>query len=190
MRRPVIAAVAVALACSAQAARAESDQAPRGKLGFRIGFGALPIDGHRVGTIGLGLGVEHQLTKTWRILGEYEWLWLSDEDATAMRDPNDSSGHRLHAGLRRTLAATTVRKVLRFYVDGELGGGIAAMSLPRTVGKEAAVLPHGFAGIRFGYGFLQKDNKGSRTWEPEFLLRAIGIPDGIGLSFGVGMAWD
>jgi hypothetical protein len=169
--------------------RKKADPPMRSKLGLRMGFGAIPVERRRIHALGLGLAFEHQLAGRWRMFGEYEWLWLSDLDQRR-REPTSHNGHRLHTGVRRVLADTTLKKVLRFYVDAELGGGIASMSLPRTVGREVAVLPHGFVGLRFGYTFLQPDNRASRAWEPEFLVRAMWVPDGVGITGGVGMAWD
>jgi hypothetical protein len=160
------------------------------KLGFRIALGPVPVEGRRLMVIGLGLGVEHHLAGQWRILGEYEFVWLSDMNARRDEDLANN-GHRFHTGLRRVLVESRIIKgALRFYVDGEVGGGLLAGTMPRTMTTDAAVLPHAFAGIRFGYNFVQKNNKASRVWEPEFLLRAIAVPDGVGLTFGVGMFWD
>jgi hypothetical protein len=159
------------------------------KLGFRIGLGPIPLHEHRLMVVGLGLAVEHHLAGKWRILGEYEYVWLSDMDSER-GDDLAHNGHRFHTGLRRVLADATLKQVLRFYVDGELGGGLMTASVPSSLRMDAAVLPHAFAGIRFGYNFIQKDNKASRSWDAEFLLRAIAVPDGVGLAFGIGMAWD
>jgi hypothetical protein len=159
------------------------------KLGFRIAFGPIPVDGRRLMVIGPGLALEHHLAGDWRILGEYEFVWMSDMDARRKEDLANN-GHRFHAGLRHVLTDTTFKKVLRLYVDGELGGGLLTGGLPSTMATDAAVIPHAFVGLRFGYNFLQKDNKASKLWEPEFLLRAIAVPDGVGLSFGAGMFWD
>lgn len=156
------------------------------KLGFHAGLGPLPHGGQSFLAGVLGLGIEHQLVGHWRILGEYEWLWL-DGRSSSMTSELFGTGHRAHLGLRRRLVSSPrLGKRFDFFVDAELGGGLAIASLPDAVD----VIPHGFAGLRLGYDLLAKDpTPSSRVFEVELGLRLVGSRDGLGGTFGVGLLW-
>jgi hypothetical protein len=157
------------------------------KVGFRLGFGTLPVAGHSMFTGGVEVGVERRLFRQWRVFGEYEWLWLGETTPDPMDVELDGTGHRLHAGVRRRLLGKTFAKVLHFYLDGELGGGVGILSDDVT---GVHVLPHGFAGVRFGYDFIgEPSNRSSRLFEAELLFRTIVVESGAGVMFGVGFQW-
>lgn len=175
--------------------------APASMLGFHIGGGKLPILGQELQTTALGISVEHEVWGSLRVFGEYEWLFLGKRDTERKnQDVMDGSGQRAHVGLRRTITASrAIGGFLRFYVDGEAGGGLmladgSALASPGALmqsAPSAIVRPYGFAGIRFGYDFIQlkHDTRGSRVWEPEIMLRAIKVEDGVGFTAAVGMTW-
>ena len=161
-------------------------------LGFRMGVGALPIEGNHTLTMSVGLGVEHPVFRKTRVFGEYEWLWLiRNEDGgmepTTPRTERHGSGHRTSLGLRRELAAKKLGRSLRMFVDGELG---ISTALANDNVSGVQMLPAALGGLRFGYDiYSRSDDSPSRTFEAEFLLRAIAIREGIGVMFGVGMLW-
>jgi hypothetical protein len=71
---------------------------------------------------------------------------------------------------------------VRFYVDGELGGGYALVT-DTVTGTRA--IAHAFAGARFGYDIIAH----RKTFEAELLVRALAVEGGHGFVFGVGMLW-
>ena len=153
-------------------------------FGFRMGVGALPIEGGDTLTVSLGLGVEHPVFKKTRVFGEYEWLWLTERDPRM--PPHHGNGHRASLGLRRELLGKGKRQ-LRVYLDGELGGGLA---LTNDTMLGVALMPDFFAGLRGGWDLYSRaDDSPSRTFELELLLRAIVIREGVGMMLGVGMLW-
>jgi len=153
-------------------------------FGFRMGVGALPIDGGNTLTVSLGLGVEHPVFKNTRVFGEYEYLWLNERDP--LMHERHGNGHRTSLGLRRELIGKGKRQ-LRLYLDGELGGGLA-LTNDNMMG--VSFVPDGFVGLRGGYDLYSRaDDSPSRTFEVELLLRAIAIREGAGMMFGVGMLW-
>jgi hypothetical protein len=161
-------------------------------LGFRMNIGALPVDGARATTFGLGVGVEHPSFGKTRVFGEAEWLWLMhhgerEMDSVAVRPERHGNGHRAIAGLRRELVAKNAARSVRLFIDAELGGGLA-LTNDNAVGFTA--VPTGLAGLRFGYDLYSRaDASPSQTFEAELLVRAVAVPDGIGFMAGVGMAW-
>jgi hypothetical protein len=103
------------------------------------------------------------------------------------RPEEHGSGHRTFIGLRRELESKRVSRGFSLFLDTEVGGGVALVNDNMT-GVE--FLPTAFLGLRGGYDFYSRnEDSPSRTFEAEFLLRAIAIQDGIGLLFGVGMFW-
>lgn len=159
-------------------------------FGFRMAVGALPLDGGRATTLSLGLGVEHPVFRKTRVFGEYEWLWLSHDDERAMdsvvaRPERHATGHRASIGLRRELIGTG--RGARFFVDAELGGGLA-LANDNVMGL--LVIPAGLAGVRLGYDlYSRSDSSPSSTFEAELLVRVIAIRDGAGVMMGIGMLW-
>jgi hypothetical protein len=205
VRLAIIVVVALTAVARAEAERppdppsvvAEDDDPGFNLFGFRFNIGALPIGGVRNLTLSLGLGVEHPVFTKTRVFGEYEWMWISRQDprsvdpypymATAPRPDEHGTGHRAMLGLRRELIAKNLGSKLRLYVDGELGGGLA---LANDNMSGVQVLPTAFGGMRAGYDiYTRNEESPSRTFEIEFLLRAIAIREGMGMSFGLGMAW-
>ncbi|HSD86647.1 MAG TPA: hypothetical protein VLB44_04005 [Kofleriaceae bacterium] len=161
-------------------------------LGIRFAFGALPIRHADTLTMSVGLGVEHPVFKKTRVFGEYEWLWLitrpdeRDLMSTTPRPERHGSGHRAMLGLRRELVGKG-RHAVHAFVDGELGAGLALTN--DNIGG-VAMLPTLFGGLRAGYDMYSRtDDSPSRTFEVEILVRAVAVPDGIGMLGGVGMAW-
>jgi len=150
-------------------------------LGFRISFGTLPIDHVRWATYSLAIGAEHPLFCHVRGFGEYEWLWL---DRSSMHEHGE--GQRIQIGLRHELLGHSW-SMLRGFVDGEVGGGMALVS---DNVASMRVLPDAFAGLRVGYDLLPHTERSqARTFQTEVLVRAIAIPDGIGWFAGLGMWW-
>ena len=147
-----------------------------GKLGWRIGGLRVPVGDHELATLALGIGVEHAVHHDLRVWGEYDWLWVN---GGAMGSPAfTGSGHHTALGIRHTLLAKTVLGGLRFYLDGELGGGVALASEDPF---GTVLVPHATAGLRGGYAV--------RGWEPELLVRAIVAEHGTGVQVGFGMMW-
>ena len=177
------------LALLAGTARADDTSAAHNKLGFRIAFGTLEVTGRESHTFSLGLQLEHPVWSSVRVVGEYELVWLGEaESMSPSTEGFPGSGHRMHAGLRTELMSKTVSTV-RFYLDGEVGGGIGVAS-DDVMGVQ--VLPHAFLGVRGGYEFLWGKNKphSSRTFEAELIARAFRMPDGgRSVLFGIGMLW-
>lgn len=161
-------------------------------LGVRFSIGALPIRHSDTLTMSLGLGVEHPVFKKTRVFGEYEWMWLLQRpDARDLMSPTPmpdrhGSGQRAVLGLRRELVGKG-RHATRAFIDGELGAGLA---LTNDNIRGVQMLPTLFTGLRAGYDiYSSTDDSPSRTFEAEFLVRAIAIPEGIGMLGGFGMAW-
>src|SRR5438105_1224774 len=117
MKRAVI---AVALLASG-VARAD-EREPQPMFGLRISLGDLPLAPQPLVIGELGLAVEHPVCHKLRAFGEYNFMFLSAEGPMGH---DVGTGHVARIGLRRVLAATTVKRALRFYVDAELGGGVA-----------------------------------------------------------------
>jgi len=161
-------------------------------LGVRFAIGALPIRHANTLTMSLGLGVEHPVFKKTRVFGEYEWMWLDqrpderDLMSTTPRPDRHGSGHRAVLGLRRELFGKG-RRSMRAFLDGELGAGLA---LTNDNVRGVEMLPTLFTGLRAGYDiYSSSDDSPSRTFEAELLVRAIAVPEGIGMLGGFGMAW-
>lgn len=161
-------------------------------FGLRMSIGTLPIDGARLVTAGPGLTYERRVRGAWRVVGELEYVWLGIRDDERMRqDVVDGGGERLQLAIRRTLLSSwpsRFEQTLRFYVDGELGGGLLMATEPHA-GR--IFEPNGFVGVRAGYDFVfnQRRRGASRFWEPEVLLRVLYMGGGAGMLFGVGMGW-
>lgn len=159
---------------------ASVDDGPPLLLGFRLAAGKLPVAQQDLTTFSLGVDVDHPITKSLRIFGEYEWMWL-DRDQMSTEHGN---GHRLLAGLRHTLVQKRAYHA-RTYLDVEAGGGLAVLD-DSVLGVR--ILPTGFAGLRGGYDFTHTDSP-SRVFEMEVLVRAIMVDDGTGILAGFGMQW-
>jgi hypothetical protein len=164
--------------------------APDQLFGLRVSLGRLPVADRALSTSGIGLAFEHRLRGRWRVLAEYEYLWVGERDDERPRqDVIDGSGHRAQLGLRVMLADRwTLGSTLRLYVDLEAGGGIIYASEPMT---GALVGPIAFVGVRAGYDFVFDSARSgsSRVLEPELLVRATRSEDGTGVLFGVGFGW-
>jgi len=176
----------------ASSVRAESliarDDAPRttwNRLGTRVAFGSVPVDGMPLTTMSIGVSIDRPLLGNWRVLGEYEHVWvgLRDLEAHAMTGVASlaDSGHRVHVGMRRRLVENSwAHRQLAVFVDGEAGGG--AMLVDRARGGLA--VPHAFAGVRAGFALEQ-----SQLWDYEIVLRGMALPEGAGFLFGIGLVW-
>lgn len=160
-------------------------------FGFRIGGGVQPYDGRDLQVMSLALAVEHRVHGSWRIAGEYEYVWLGVRDTEAEgQHITDGSGHRTNLVIRRALMESRhLADKLRLYVDLEVGGGLMLATEPMA---GTIVLPHALVGLRFGYDFIKmrSNTRASAVWEPELLARAIATPGhSVGWVLGVGMAW-
>jgi hypothetical protein len=162
------------------------DPGPLTKLGFRIGGARIPLAEHlALGAMSLAIGVDHEVWGETRVIAEYECLYLSETtDDPEMAPVFTGMGHRTHLGLRRALATKTFENI-RFYIDGEAGGGLALLETP-TGGE---VLPHGFVGMRAGYQLTKQRARGSRVLETEIQFRAIAVEHGVGFGGGLGFWW-
>ena len=181
--------VLVALATSARAERMMvAEDAPRttwNRLGTRIGFGSVPVDDAPMTTMSIAVSIDRPLLGSWRVLGEYEHVWIGPRDleAHAMTGVASlaDSGHRVHVGLRRRLVEKSWgQRNLAVFVDGEAGGG--AMLVDRESG--ALALPHAFLGVRAGFALEQR-----QLWDYEIVLRGLALPEGAGALFGIGLVW-
>ncbi len=180
----------VILALLAGVAHADEQNEAHNKLGFRIGFGTLDVQDHERHAFSLGLTLEHPVWAPVRAFAEYELMWLGN--AQSMHPSTEGyagSGHRTSIGLRAELMSKSIQGMVRFYLDGEAGGGLGVAS-DEVMGVQ--VMPHVFVGVRAGYTFLWGKSKAhsSRTFEAELLARGLRMPDGGSAAlFGIGMAW-
>jgi hypothetical protein len=160
------------------------------KIGFRFGGGAGPIDGQIMSMLGLALAAERPIAGRWQWIAEYEHLWLMPRQTANARLRGESSfdgnAHRLHLGLRATLASKRLGQ-LRFFADAEAGGGatLAAYHGDTDLG------PHAFAGVRLGYELSASrgESRPKKTWEWDLALRTIAVQNGLGLLGGLAMYW-
>jgi len=159
-------------------------------LAFRIGGGRQTIERRDLEVLGLALAVEHRVYHQLRITGEYEYVWLGAEDPADSTRTTTGSGHRASLIVRHHLARTRIlADTVRFFIDGELGGGLLLGSEP-MIGT--IVQPHALVGIRIGYDLikLRRDTRASRVWEPDLTFRALATPgERVGVLIGVGMGW-
>jgi hypothetical protein len=174
------------LLASAAIAHAETDDDDRAILGYHLAAGMVPLDHQATSTVQMGLGVEHQITPRMRLFGEYEWIWMFRNQSDAAREEH-GDGQRAQVGIRRRFAWKSWHE-LTFFADGELGGGFM-LANDNMTGVHA--VPHGFIGARFGYDFhASRERKAlSSTLTCELMVRAIAVPDGIGMAAGIGVAW-
>jgi hypothetical protein len=149
------------------------------RLGTRIGFGRMPIRDTRATTMQIGVALDHPLAGRWRVLAEYEYVWLGVDPMIGVASM-EGSGSRVHAGIRRTLAAKRIGRA-ELLVDGELGAG--ALAAEDALGVVTTL--HAFVGARFVLALV---NERSR-WEYEVLARAIVQDGGAGGVFGIGLVW-
>ena len=154
-------------------------------LGTRIAYGAIPVDGETMTTMGLEVMFDHPIFGGFRVMAEYEYLWIGKYDWDAHADNGVASladsGHRMHVGIRhRLLDKDYARGKVQLFLDGEAGGG--AMLVDRMDG--ALALPHGFFGIRAGLA-LDVETR----WEYELFVRGLALRDGPGVVFGIGLVW-
>lgn len=156
------------------------DDGPPTLLGVRLAAGRLPVLHENMATFSLGLALEHPISARWHAFGEYEYVWLSRDDATMQH----GTAHRALAGLRHTVADKREGH-LRSYVDVDAGGGMAIVD-DTVMGTRT--LATGFAGLRGGLDFLADDSP-SRVFEIEIVVRAIFVPEGSGVMGGLGMQW-
>ena len=173
-------ALLLALCAVAHADDDGLDDGPPTLLGVRIAAGRLPIFHESMGTFSLGLGLDHPITSRLHAFGEYEYVWLSHDEATMQH----GTAHRVLTGLRATLVQKREHD-LRSYIDLEGGGGMAIAN-DTAMGTQS--LPTAFTGVRAGFDFFADDSP-SRLFELEFLVRAVFVPDGSGVMAGVGMQW-
>lgn len=177
----MVKALAILIALTAVAhADDDYDAGPPTLLGFRFAGGRLPIEHEAMTTLGISLDVDHPIARRWHAFAEYEYMWL-DRDDGAMQYGN---GHRVLAGIRRTLAQRT-EHAMRSYLDLEGGGGMT-IALDSVLGTRS--LGTGFAGVRAGFDFFHADSP-SREFETEIIVRAVFVADGTGVMAGLGMQW-
>jgi hypothetical protein len=175
--------LAVLLALCAVAHADEDDglsDGPPTLLGIRIGAGRLPVFHEAMGTFSLGVGLDHPIKPRIHMFGEYEYVWLSRDEATMQH----GSAHRALCGLRATLAQNREHN-MREYFDLEGGGG---MSIVNDTAMGTRALQTGFAGVRAGFDIYSNDSP-SRVFEIEILVRALFVPEGSGVMGGLGMQW-
>ena len=166
-------------------AHADPDRDDRNLFGFRIGIGMLPIDHQAVTTGAIGLGVEHPVWRSWRVFGDYEWLWLMRSHTDTMPGLR-GDGQRVTVGVRHTLASKRLMRELALYLDGELGGGFALVD-ENIAGVHP--LPTALVGLRGGWRLAGHRTSESRELDAEVIVRAIAIPGGIGMIGGAGFQW-
>jgi hypothetical protein len=157
------------------------------RLGLRTGVGKLPIGHLEVVAVGLlQLTADIEIAHRTRTFAEYELLLLSAHE-TPMSESLSGIGHRGSLGLMRELLAKRPRdRVALFTVLGEIGGGATLAS-----GEVAArAIPHGLVGLRFGFSLhLNRDQNPEPSFGFELLVRALVVPEGAGLTMGIGMQW-
>ncbi len=166
-------------------AHADPERDDRNLFGFRIGLGMLPLDHESVTTASIGLGVEHPVWRSWRVFGDYEWLWLMRSHTDTMPGLH-GDGQRVMVGVRHALAEKQLMREVALYVDGELGGGFALVA-DNFAGVRA--LPSALAGVRVGWKLAGHRTSESKELDAELLVRAVAIPGGVGMTGGVGFLW-
>jgi hypothetical protein len=182
--------------CCYEQPEPEEDSPAFNMFGFTFAAGGFPVDGTNTLAMSIGLSVEHPVFRRTRIVGEYDFLWLLDRDATTQmragttmvpRPDAHGTGHRTSIALRRELVGTG-RGSARAFVDGELGGMLA---LVNQTSNGAQLVPGGFVGVRVGYDlYSRRDESPSRTFEVAMLLRMMVLPEGkAGMALGLGMFW-
>lgn len=153
------------------------------RLGLRTGVGKLPIGPFAVTAVGLlQLTGDLEIAHRTRTFAEYEFLLLSADPS-----PMNGIGHRGSLGLSRELAAHRTRdRVALFNVTGEIGGG--ATLVTGAIADRA--IPHGLVGLRLGFALhVAHDGKAEPSFGFELLIRALVVPDGAGITGGIGMQW-
>ena len=176
--------VALALA---RAGPAHADpEKDRAVFGFRFDAGTLPIDGQQNDTVSLGLTAEHVVAPRWRLLGEYEWVWLSRREGDAMPEVH-GDGQRVHVGARRRLGEKDWYEV-GMYVDADAGLGFMLAHDDMT-GVHA--IPDAFAGLHVGYvEHSRRRSSPSKLFEADLFVRGLAVTEGLGITAGFGMAWQ
>jgi hypothetical protein len=157
------------------------------RLGWRAGMGKVPIGRVEVIAVSLvQLTGDIAIADRTRTFAEYEFLLLSP-DKTQMSESLEGIGHRGSLGLVRELLGRRTRDgVALFNMSAEIGGGGTLVT--GAIGERA--IPHGLAGLRFGFSLhLDHEKKPEPSFGFELLLRATVVPDGVGFGFGIGMLW-
>lgn len=181
-----LAILLVASTASAEPPQIATDPKPDWTLlGTRIAFGSVPIGDTPMTTMSLAVSLDRPVIGRWRVVGEYEHLWIGERDleAHAMTGAASlaDSGHRVHLGVRRRLLEKDyARGMVSLFLDGEVGGG--AMLVDTADGALART--HAFAGVRAGLALEQ-----ATRWEYEIEVRGLALADGPGVLFGIGLVW-
>jgi hypothetical protein len=173
--------IRAALAAVVLASTAHADNL----LGTRVGYGSIPVGDQPMTTMSLAVTFDHPIAGRWRIAAEYEYLWIGERDFDAHEENGvaslSDSGHRAHLGMRRrVLERQWADGQVELFLDGEAGGGV--MLVDREHG--ALALPHAFVGLRAGLA-LDMETR----WEYELFVRGLGLSDGPGVLFGIGLVW-
>ena len=173
------------LAALAGAAHADPET-DRAMFGFRFGAGVIPLEHRQAATLSLGLSAEHQIAPRWRVLGEYEWVWLG-HDATGTMPELRGDGSRAHVGVRRRLGEKRWYE-MAIYADADLGIGFM-LANDNMTGMQA--LPDAFAGVHVGYAERTfRHASPSKAFEADLFVRVLALTDGAGFVGGMGMAWQ
>lgn len=157
------------------------------RLGWRVGMEMLPIGHLAISAVGLvQLIGDIELADRTRTFAEYEFLLLSSTQ-TRMTETLNGIGHRGSLGIVRELLGRRTRDgVALFNLSAEIGCGATLV----TGAIAERVIPHGLAGLRFGFSLhLDRDKKLEPSFGFELLLRVLAVPEGAGFGFGVGMVW-
>jgi hypothetical protein len=157
-------------------------------LGTRINYGLLPV-GDWMTTASLSVSYDRSFAGKWHFVAEYEYLWLGKTDWNDHMEVEsgvaslDDSGQRLSLGLRRRLWTESWGGSFRVLFDAD--AGVGAMLVDKE--NDAIALPVGYAGVHGAFE-LESDSD-EHIWQYEIVLRGIGVPDGVGVLFGIGLAW-
>ncbi len=156
------------------------------RIGLRYGAGKQPIDHLVVTSTGvMQITGDILISDRVRMFADYELLMLG---ADISPDHELSGfGHRGNLGLLRELAAyRSSDRVAKFDISAEIGGG--AMLTPSSITER--VLPHGLVGLRGGFSLHpEHEERLEPSFGFELLVRAIVVPEGVGLTFGIGLQW-
>jgi hypothetical protein len=187
----VVTRALLVLAIVASSARAQpivdDDKTTWNLLGTRIMFGSFEAGDTTMATFSIAVSIDRPLVGKWRVLGEYEYLWVGPADFDKQQDLGVASlgnaGHRVNAGIRHRFEEYfREHDHIGFFVDAEVGGGAMKIDHPPT---DWPVEPHIFFGLRGG---------GSIVWDKQMLdyelvFRGLATRDGPGFMAGIGLVW-
>lgn len=157
-------------------------------LVFRYGVGGWTGE-LRTFAVSLGVSGRLALAGRWEGIAGYEWLGVTySTDSYPTMTVGSARGHRVHAGVRRPLMATTLARVITLAIDAEAGVGGLLMADTRHAGRAASL--DVFAGLHGRFSGLAEDPASpSRSFGADMGVRVLARPEGTAAMFLIGFAW-